>query len=167
MGILKLQQSIQENPLKLIVTGPHFNISAVCTPILRTLPEWFGIEESILQYSSHIERLPTFLAKTCEDVIGFLSIKQHSPYSAEILVMGIQPEFHRHGIGRKLLIAAQEWLRQQGVEYLQVKTLGPTSDDINYAKTRDFYEAVGFRALEELPQIWDAHNPCLILVKRL
>jgi GNAT superfamily N-acetyltransferase len=139
----------------------------LCTPILRSLPEWFGIEESILQYSSNIEHLPTFLAKTSEDVIGFLSIKQHNRYSAEILVMGIRPEIQRRGIGRKLLIAAQEWLRQQGVEYLQVKTLGPTSDDLNYAKTRDFYEAVGFRAFEELPQIWDAHNPCLILVKRL
>jgi GNAT superfamily N-acetyltransferase len=153
--------------LELIVTGPHFKTSAVCTPILRTIPEWFGIEESILRYSSQIELLPTFLAATSEDVTGFLSIKQHNPYSAELLVMGIRPEFQRRGIGRKLLIAAQEWLRQQGVEYLQVKTLGPTSDDLNYAKTRDFYVAVGFRALEEIPQIWDAHNPCLILVKRL
>jgi len=153
--------------LEPIVTGPHFDTSAVCTPILRTLPDWFGIEESILQYSSEIEHLPTFLAKTADNVIGFLSIKQHNPYSAEILVMGILPEVQRHGIGRALLIHAQEWLQQQGVEYLQVKTLGPSNDDPNYAKTRDFYEAMGFRPLEELPQIWDAHNPCLILVTRL
>jgi len=150
-----------------IITGPQLETSALCTPILRSLPGWFGIEESILQYSSRIEHLPTFLAKTSENVIGFLSIKQHNPYSAEILVMGIRPEVQRHGIGRELLNAAQNWLRQQGVEYLQVKTLGPSNDDPNYAKTRDFYEAVGFRPLEELPQIWDEHNPCLILIKRL
>jgi ribosomal protein S18 acetylase RimI-like enzyme len=149
------------------ITGPHFNISALCIPILRSLPDWFGIEESILQYSSQIEHLPTFLAKTSEDVTGFLSIKQHNPFSAEILVMGIRSEFQRQGIGRKLLNVAQVWLRQQGIEYLQVKTLGPSNDDLNYAKTRDFYEAMGFRALEELPQIWDEQNPCLILVKRL
>lgn len=150
-----------------IITGPHFGSSTLCTPILRSLPEWFGIEESILQYLSNIEHLPTFLAKTSEDVIGFLSIKQHNPYSAEILVMGIRPKVQRHGFGRKLLDAAQDWLRQQGIEYLQVKTLGPSNDDSYYAKTRDFYEAMGFRPLEELLQIWDAHNPCLILVKRL
>jgi len=83
-----------------IVTGPHFDTSALCTPILRSLPEWFGIEESILQYSIEIEHLPTFLARTSKNVVGFLSIKQHNPYSAEILVMGILPEVQRHGIGR-------------------------------------------------------------------
>lgn len=156
-----------ERPVDFVITGPRYEVSGECTAILRELPEWFGIKESILQYSSDIELLPTFLAKTYEDVIGFLSIKQHNPYSAEILVMGIRPEFQRHGIGRKLLIAAQEWLRRQDVEYLQVKTLGPTNEDANYDKTRDFYQALGFRPLEELSQIWDKNNPCLILIKRL
>ncbi|MFH2038826.1 MAG: GNAT family N-acetyltransferase [Chloroflexota bacterium] len=105
--------------------------------------------------------------KASKNVLGFLSLKQHNPFSAEIKVMGILPEFHRHGFGESLLKAAQEWLRQQGVEYLQFKTLGPSNDDPNYAKTRKFYLAMGFRALEELKQIWDEHNPCLILVKRL
>jgi GNAT superfamily N-acetyltransferase len=150
-----------------IVTGPHHETSAVCTAILRSLPEWFGIEESILQYSSEIELLPTFLAKASEGVSGFLSLKQHNPFSSEILVMGILPEVQRQGIGKSLLKSAQEWLQQQGVEYLQVKTLGPSNDDPNYANTRNFYLAMGFRPLEELPQIWDEHNPCLILVKRL
>lgn len=150
-----------------IITGPYFDTSAVCMPILRSLPEWFGIEESVLQYISDIEHLPTFLAKTSEIVTGFLCIKIHTPYSAEILVMGILPEKQRQGNGRKLLNAAQTWLRQQGIEYLQVKTLGPSNEDPNYAKTRDFYEAMGFRALEELPQIWDEKNPCLIYIKRL
>ena len=149
------------------ITGPHFNSSALCTPVLRTLPEWFGIEEAVLQYSSQVEYLPTFLAIKPKTVIGFLSIKQHNLYSAEILVMGVRPEFQRFGAGRALLNAAQEWLRQQGVEFLQVKTLGPSNDDPNYAGTRKFYETMGFRPLEEFSQIWDEYNPCLILIKRL
>jgi ribosomal protein S18 acetylase RimI-like enzyme len=150
-----------------IVTGPLLGTSVVCTAIMRTLPEWFGIEESILQYSTDIEHQPTFLINTSDNVAGFLSLKQHNPFSAEIHVMGIRPEFQRHGYGRSLLDATQEWLRQQEVEYLQVKTLGPSNNDPNYAKTREFYLAMGFRPLEELPQIWDEHNPCLILVKKL
>jgi len=134
---------------------------------MRTLPEWFGIEESILQYSAEIEHLPTFLINASDNVAGFLSLKQHNPFSAEILVMGIRPEFQRHGYGRSLLDATQEWLRQQEVEYLQVKTLGPSNNDPNYAKTREFYLAMGFRPLEELLHVWDVHNPCLILVKKL
>jgi hypothetical protein len=62
---------------------------------------------------------------------------------------------------------AQDWLKHQGVEYLQVKTLGPSRSDENYDKTRAFYLAMGFTPLEEIPQIWDENNPCLILIKRL
>lgn len=149
------------------IEGPQLGTTAVCTPILRSLPEWFGIEESIVRYSSEIDRLPTFLACSAEQAIGFQSLKQHSPYSAEVYVMGIRPEAQRRGIGRALMDAAHVWLRKQGVEYLQVKTLGPSNHDPNYAKTRAFYMAMGFRPLEEFKQIWDEQNPCLILVKRL
>jgi hypothetical protein len=52
------------------------------------------------------------------------------------------------------------------VEYLQVKTLGPSWPDPGYERTRRFYEARGFVPLEEIHGLWE-HNPCLILVKRL
>ena len=57
-------------------------------------------------------------------------------------------------------------LRGTGIEYLQVKTLGPSRPDAGYERTRGFYEARGFVALEELHDLWDA-NPCLLLVKSL
>jgi ribosomal protein S18 acetylase RimI-like enzyme len=150
-----------------VVKGPRLGSAAVCTPILRSLPDWFGIEQAVVHYSSEIDRLPTFLACSSEQVIGFQSIKQHNPYSAEVYVMGVKPEAHRRGIGRALMEEAQAWLRAQGVEYLQVKTLGPSHSDPNYAGTRAFYTAMGFRPLEEFRQIWNEQNPCLILVKRL
>ena len=149
------------------IEGPQLNTSAVCTPILRSLPDWFGIEDAILNYSLEIDRLPTWLACELGQVIGFLSLKQHNPYSAEVYVMGVLQEAHHNGIGRALMAEAEAWLREQGVEYLQVKTLGSSHPDINYAKTRAFYLACGFRPLEEIKQIWDENNPCLILVKRL
>lgn len=149
------------------ITGPHYGKSAACEPVLRGLPDWFGIEAAIVQYAAEIEALPTFLASTAEGVIGFLSLKQHNPYAAEILVMGVKEAAHRQGVGKALVVEAEKWLREQGVEYVQVKTLGPSHSDPGYARTRAFYLALGFRPLEELNQIWDEHNPCLILVKRL
>ncbi len=149
------------------ITGPQLGQAAVCVPILRALPEWFGIEAAIVQYAAEIDRLPTFLAGTPEGAGGFLSLKQHTPYAAEVYVMGVRRECHRAGAGSALLQEAEAWLRQQGVEYLQVKTLAPSDDDPNYAGTRAFYAAVGFRPLEELKQIWDEQNPCLIMIKRL
>ncbi len=71
------------------------------------------------------------------------------------------------GSGRRWWQAAESHARGLGVEYMQVKTLGPSRPDKGYAGTRAFYAAMGFRPLEEFPQIWGEHNPCLILVKRL
>jgi len=149
------------------IEGPCFGQAAVCVPILRLLPEWFGIEAALLHYAGQIDRLPTFLACGAGEVLGFLSIKQHFPASAEVLVMGIRPSAHHQGLGRALLVRTQAWLKHQGVEFLHVKTLGPSNPDENYAQTRAFYLAMGFTPLEELPHIWDENNPCLILIKRL
>ena len=149
------------------IEGPCYNKGGVCGLILRSLPAWFGIEQAIVQYLTDIDHLPTFLVYESGEVIGFLSIKQHYPTSAEVLVMGIRPDAHRQGIGRALMQQAQAWLKDLGVEYLQVKTLGPSCSDENYAKTRAFYLGMGFTPLEEFTQIWDENNPCLILIKRI
>lgn len=152
---------------KFRIEGPGLGQAAACEPILRALPDWFGIEEAIVHYVTEIEQLPTLTAQLEGRVVGFLSIKQHYPCAAEMYVMGVLPAYHRAGMGRALVQGAEEYLRARGVAYLQVKTLGPSHPDPFYARTRAFYEAVGFRALEEFPQIWDAANPCLIMVKGL
>jgi GNAT superfamily N-acetyltransferase len=166
-----MDQQHQKEPLTepqcFSIDGPYFAKAAICAPILRSLPEWFGIEEDIAQYVAEIDHLPTFLTCQAGEVTGFLSIKQHFPASAEVFVMGIRQEAHRQGMGRALMHQAQAWLKTQGVEYLQVKTLGSSHPDGNYAKTRAFYLSMGFKPLEEFLQIWNADNPCLILVKRL
>lgn len=149
------------------IQGPSLNKGTVCEPILRALPAWFGIEDAIVHYAAEIDRLHTLLAYAGERVIGFVSIKQHNTSSAEIYVMGVLPEAHRQGVGRALITQAQAWLKQEGVEYVQVKTLGPSHPDEGYLKTRNFYAAMGFKPLEEFTQIWDEHNPCLIMVQKL
>ena len=61
------------------VDGPYFKKAIVCIPILRSLPEWYGIKSVIIHYSTEIDILPTFLAFEAGRVIGFLSLKQHPP----------------------------------------------------------------------------------------
>ena len=153
--------------MQFVINGPLWGQSAVCEPILRALPDWFGIEAAIVHYVEEIEQLPTFLAQQANTTIGFLSIKQHNPYAAEIYVMGIRSEAHRQGMGRALVAAAEEYLREHRVEYLQVKTLAALHPDPYYARTREFYTAVGFRPLEVFTELWGKENPCLLLVKRL
>jgi ribosomal protein S18 acetylase RimI-like enzyme len=149
------------------LSGPLFNQGSRCETILRALPDWFGMEEAIQEYTRAIDQLATFLARDNDRLLGFLTVKEHNPYAAELYVMGILPEAHRQGLGRRLVAAAEAFLLKRGVEYLQVKTLGPSHPDPGYAKTRAFYLAVGFRPMEEFPQIWDENNPCLIMVKKI
>jgi hypothetical protein len=61
---------------------------------------------------------------------------------------------------------AETRLRDRSVEYLQVKTLGPSRENASYAETRSFYKAMGFCPLEET-NLWGDANPCLFLVKHL
>ncbi len=149
------------------ITGPLLGQSAFCESVLRALPDWFGIEEAIQHYVREIEALPTLLAVREGSVLGFLTLKHHSPWATELYVMGVLPQVHRQGIGRALLVHAEAELRRQGVEYLQVKTLAPAHPDPGYARTRAFYAAQGFRPLEVFPTLWDAENPCLLLIKFL
>jgi GNAT superfamily N-acetyltransferase len=137
--------------------------SRLCREILAALPGWFGLLESNARYEREVSGLPTFAAG--DD--GFLSLKLHSPRAAEVYVIGVRPELHRRGLGTALLEAAEEYLRERDVEYLQVKTLGPSRPSERYERTRRFYEARDFVPLEELEGVWDENNPCLLLVKHL
>lgn len=147
------------------IEGPLLGQASVCVPILRLLPDWFGIEEALLDYEREIEHLPTFLAGAVGSVAGFLTIKPNNPYSMEILVMAVHPDQQHGGIGRRLVDASEAYARRLGIEYMQVKTLGPSNPDPGYASTRSFYLALGFRPLEEFKKIWDEINPCLVMVK--
>ena len=153
--------------MRIIIEEPAFGKALECKPILYALPEWFGIEEAIHDYLQNIEELPTLLARFDDRVIGFLTLKRHTVCAAEILVMGVMREAHRKGIGRALVEKAESCLRTQGVRFLQVKTLSSGHPDANYGRTRQFYEAVGFCPLEEIPTLWGAGNPCLLMIKGL
>jgi coenzyme F420-0:L-glutamate ligase/coenzyme F420-1:gamma-L-glutamate ligase len=132
--------------------------------VLRDLPEWFGIEAATRAYVDEAASLTTFAV---DGDAAFLCLKQHAPRAAEIHVMGVRRDRHRQGLGRALVRAAEAWCAAHGIDYLQVKTVAHTKPDESYARTRRFYEALGFTALEVFPALWDAANPALQLVKRV
>lgn len=159
------------SPLR--VRGPLPGQGTACEAVLRALPDWFGIEESVRQYVRAVDGLPTFVVE--EDagavqgpaVVGLLALAAQSTVAAEIHVMGVLPERQRRGVGRALLAAAEDWLREQGVVHLTVKTLSAGHPDPGYAGTRAFYATMGFVPLLVLPTLWGPENPCLVMLKTL
>lgn len=149
------------------INHPKKGLAAICEPILRSVPEWFGIEEANQHYLNYVDEHPTFVAMKDDVACGFLAIEQHFPQSAEIYVMIVHRDYHRQGIGRKLVHAAEAHLRANGTQFLQVKTLSDKHPDTGYAQTRAFYLGVGFVPLEEFPELWGKDNPALLLIKTL
>jgi ribosomal protein S18 acetylase RimI-like enzyme len=111
--------------------------------------------------------LPSLLAVVDNECVGFLTFKLHNEYAAELYIMGVRPEYHRQGIGRALVRRLESILRQQSIEYCQVKTLADSDLDTFYAQARAFYFSMGFRPLEVFTQLWGEDNPCMLMVKRL
>jgi GNAT superfamily N-acetyltransferase len=136
--------------------------------LLRALPEWFGLEDPIVQYVRDAESAPTYLATDCGtgEVVGVILMHRHYPEAAEIHLMAVDPQWHRRGVGRALVEAVERDLVASGARMLQVKTLGPSDPDEHYAHTLAFYRAMGFVPLQEFNDLWPG-NPCLILVKSL
>ena len=137
-----------------------------CEAILRALPEWFGIEQSLLEYVRDSRLHETEVVVRDGRIVAFQTLKRHGAEAAEIHCLAVRPEQHGQGMGRQLVERAEQRLRSDGVSYLQVKTLGPSRPDEHYAKTRAFYEHLGFVALEE-HDLWGARNPCQVYVKHL
>lgn len=155
---------------------------ATVARLLRSLPEWFGIEAANAEYVAAARELPTYLAwppggppsgvpgaagVSTTAPVGVLLARRHFPQSAEIHLMAVEPRLHRRGVGRALVRALEADLIAGGFELLQVKTLGPSHPDAGYARTRQFYSSLGFTPLEESQGPWGPENPCLIMVKVL
>jgi GNAT superfamily N-acetyltransferase len=140
---------------------------AVCAEILASLPTWFGMPESNAAYKRDVELLPMFVAEDGGRVQGFIALKRQTAHAFEIHVLGVRPELHRKGLGRALVARAEGHARENIARFLTVKTLSSTHRDPGYAKTRAFYEAMGFLPIEEFGTLWSPDNPALMLLKVL
>ena len=75
----------------------------ICRRILETVPEWFGLDDANADYIKTAEAHPTLIASIDGVDVGLLTIKRHFPHAAEVYLMAVLPEHHRHGIGRAML----------------------------------------------------------------
>jgi len=147
------------------IVGPDLDARDQCEAILRSIPQWFGIEEALVRYVSDTAVLPTFAVQCGERLDAFLSLREHFPKAWEVHCMAVRAEARRKGYGKALMTHAENWLVARGVDVLQVKTVAKKSTPSAYDETRPFYFAMGFSPLEIFPELWAPQNPCLQLVK--
>ena len=139
---------------------------AIARTVLEALPEWFEVEESREGYIRDCADWTFLAAKDNDRIMGFLCLKKTGNATVELAVMGVMKEYHRNGVGRKLVEKAKEAAKADGYEFMQVKTVKMGMYD-DYDRTNLFYISCGFKELEVFPLLWDEANPCQIYVMSL
>lgn len=140
--------------------------SEITLKVLRDLPEWFGIEEALLNYVEHVKSCYYAAYEIEENYVGFVALEEN-PVSYDMHVLGLLKSYHRKGIGKALVDHAEAYAKSQNKKYMTVKTVSADSPDLNYKKTRIFYEQMGYEHLEIFKTLWDEYNPCLYMIKTL
>src|SRR6476660_9370902 len=108
------------------IVGPHIERQNECEAILRSLPEWFGIEESMMNYVRDSARMPTFAVEDSAGMQGFITLREHFADAWEIHCIAVQADARNKGLGSLLLANAERWLADRRVRFLQVKTIAAT-----------------------------------------
>jgi GNAT superfamily N-acetyltransferase len=161
---------IQENPLRDLEIrfeeDPRIK-SSICREVLDSLTGWFGIVSAVQDYIHNVRHLPFVIARLYGKVVGFCALKVNDGINVDLYVLGIFEEFHRRGIGTKLIQFIDQYCCKSGISYMSVKTLSERSENNNYAKTRKFYASCGFRPFGDIPVSWNVENPCLYMIKKV
>ncbi len=121
----------------------------------------------MVHYTEKVRELPLLAAELYGKTIGFCAVKINFRNNADLYVMGIFKEFHRMGIGERMIDFIADYCRDHSIPYMTVKTLSERHSDPHYAKTRKFYEKCGFQPFEEFPDLWGEENPCLYMLKNV
>lgn len=151
------------------VTEIHTPIekAAICRMVIDALPDWFGIPESNDKYVKDCQAMLFLAARSQEGTFGFMALHETSHATVDIHIMGVLPAWHRKGVGRALIEAGKALAKERGYRLIQVKTLDAAHPDEGYAKTRLFYEGMGFLPVECFPTLWGEENPCLLMIQPL
>jgi GNAT superfamily N-acetyltransferase len=153
-------------PAQVQLRGPRTRAVAPCERILRSLPDWFEVDEAVRQYAVDSARYPTFALWHGRDMVGFGTVRKHYGVTWELHCLAMRADWIGLGLGTRLLRTVEGWVRGQGGHFLQVKTVGPSHPSRRYRGTRAFYARLGYEPLEEFDGLW-GRCPCLQLIKYL
>jgi len=141
--------------------------TTITQKVMHSLPAWFSPPEDIEKKAVIHKDYPFFAAYDRDTPVGFVALKIHNKFTADIYNLGVLEKYHRQGIGRDLVEAIEKYCIDNGYQFLTVKTLDSSAEYGPYERTREFYKKMGFIPLEVFTTFWDEENPCLFMAKYL
>lgn len=121
---------------------------AVFFEIIKSLPDYFFIEETIADLKADLQKqgTKTIVAASNGEVGGFL-IYRAAGEAAEILWMAVRPGFQDRGAGTLLMEEFLRRMRAAAVKTVELSTVASTTNFPPYEGTRRFYERFGFKEI--------------------
>ncbi len=111
--------------------------------IAKKLSEWFT-KEAIKNMKTDFKMNHVIVAIDKDKVIGFLCYTSNGG-KALIIWLGVDKEYQRKGIGKRLLDWLEKETKKLGLYYIETETLPEEDDYKPYRQTRNFYYKNGFR----------------------
>jgi GNAT superfamily N-acetyltransferase len=150
-------------PVPTIRPLDHDRDAEGCDAIVASLPAWFGVDEGIRECARDVRAQTGLVSEVDGRITGFLTYVRHSPATAEITWMGVHASERGRGTGTALMERLVTGLSASGARLLLVKTLSDRVDPgPEYAATRAFYTARGFRPAAEL-DLYGPENPIQLM----
>lgn len=112
--------------------------------VLELHPKWFD-NVAIVNIPIDVKFQKTYVADIEGSVVGFICLRSQDgkPY---IGWMGVSPSLHGQGIGKNLVIRAEEEVIKAGADTLRVETVVEQNpSDESYDNTVKFYKTCGFK----------------------
>jgi ribosomal protein S18 acetylase RimI-like enzyme len=86
----------------------------------------------------------TVLVGRRDDILAATVLVGHDGHRGWVYYVAVDPDHHKHGYGRAIMEAAEGWLRERGIEKMQLMV---RSDN---TKVKAFYESLGYLAQERV-----------------
>lgn len=139
-----------------------------CVDIAEGMDEYFT-EDALENMKKELKKHEFFVIEDEKETSGFISLDIKNEECADISWLAVKKDKRGSGFGRELIHHSENYLREKGIQILEVKTLSEDADYEPYARTRKFYEKMDFVHLETIDPYpgWDEGNPCSIYVKPL
>ena len=103
----------------------------------------------------------TWVAEEAGEVTGFLIAQREPRRVLHIVTIDVVKAWRRRGVGSELMEAAEQWARDRGLRLIGLET---AHDNL---AAQSFYQARGYRKVDEIPQYYADGSSAWVMVKEL
>lgn len=103
----------------------------------------------------------TWVAEEGGAIIGFLIANRQRGKEGHIITIDVVESSRRRGVGSKLMDAAEQWAREQGMEIICLETA------VDNLPAQQFYKARGYRQFRKIENYYRNGLAAWVMVKEL